>query len=181
MVNIQKAKEYCCEDISNIENYDAAVKDDKMWDCHHRNEIAMKLSKKELNKANLYFDRPACELIFLTRREHTKLHFNRESKQIVGMQMANKGKKASAETRAKMSEAMKGRVSPTKGKAPWNKGKTLSDETKAKMSATRKGRTIPIEIRAKMSAAQKGRKKSDEHKKRVSEGLKRWWNKRRIA
>ena len=39
MINEKKAKLYCSEDISLIENYQAAIADkEKMWDIHHRRE-----------------------------------------------------------------------------------------------------------------------------------------------
>ena len=71
--NIQ---EFCCEDVSLIENYDKAIADSERWDCHHRLEIQNNktISKDELIQNNLYFNRPASELIFLTVSEHAKLH-----------------------------------------------------------------------------------------------------------
>ena len=39
MINEKKAKRYCYEDISLIENYHQAIADkEKMWDVHHRRE-----------------------------------------------------------------------------------------------------------------------------------------------
>jgi len=79
--------------------------------------------------------------------------------------------KHSEETRAKISEALKGR-----------KGKKISEENKAKLSAAnkgnkyRKGRKHSEETRAKMSAANKGRKgkkHSEESKRKMSEAFKR--------
>ena len=71
-------KKFCCEDTSLIENYDKAVADTtQTWDCHHRGEILPcgRFSPNDLNKFGLYFNRPAAELIFLTKAEHTRLHF----------------------------------------------------------------------------------------------------------
>lgn len=66
---------YCCEDISLIENYEAAINDEtQTWHCHHRFEIDLGLSMKELNDRNLYYNRPASELIFITKAEHHRLH-----------------------------------------------------------------------------------------------------------
>ena len=31
-----RAKDYCCEDISNIENYYVALNSSEEYDCHHR-------------------------------------------------------------------------------------------------------------------------------------------------
>ena len=72
------AKSYCCEDLSLIENYELAIADTtQTWDCHHRVEVLdgrKMFSRDELKHLNLYFDRPAKELIFLTKSEHSKIH-----------------------------------------------------------------------------------------------------------
>ena len=66
---------YCCEDISLIENYDKAIADTKqIWHCHHRKEIDENLSLKQIKEQELYYNRPASELIFLTKSEHQALH-----------------------------------------------------------------------------------------------------------
>ena len=79
MLNEYKAKRYCSEDISLIENYQQAIADEeKMWDIHHRRECDSEgrtlFTKKQLIEMNLYFKRPASELIFVTRAMHNKLH-----------------------------------------------------------------------------------------------------------
>lgn len=70
----QKLK-YCIQgEFHLIENYDKALKDDFIgWDLHHRFE-EQGYTYKELKKQNLYYNRPASELIFLTHAEHTALH-----------------------------------------------------------------------------------------------------------
>lgn len=48
-----------------------------MWECHHRAEVLngrKMFSKDELLKLDLYLNRPAKELIFLTSPEHSKIH-----------------------------------------------------------------------------------------------------------
>lgn len=68
---------YCCEDISRIENYALALADEsQVWHCHHRAEILPcgRYSIKELKAAGLYWNRPASELILLTKADHTRLH-----------------------------------------------------------------------------------------------------------
>lgn len=77
MICTKTIKKLCCEDICLIENYDKAINDiNQTWDCHHRLEIDMNLSYKELIERDLYYNRPASELIFLTHSEHTSLHMN---------------------------------------------------------------------------------------------------------
>jgi group I intron endonuclease len=63
-----------------------------------------------------------------------------------GKDSNRKGKKHSEESRAKMSAAKKGKDSN-------RKGKTLSEETRAKISASCRGKTRSEETRTKISAA----------------------------
>ena len=79
MISENKAKLYCSEDISLIENYQEAIADkEKMWDVHHRRECDEEgrtlFTKKQLIEMNLYYNRPAAELIFVTRSMHSKIH-----------------------------------------------------------------------------------------------------------
>ena len=71
------------EQIEQIENYEFAKKDNfDGWCIHHRLEThnsdgqrrLVNLSKAELKALDMYYNRPASELVFLTRPEHTKLH-----------------------------------------------------------------------------------------------------------
>lgn len=124
----KKSKKYCCEDISLIENYDKAITDKtQTWHCHHRAEILPcgSFSPECLKKFGLYYNRPAIELIFLTKSVHSRVHkagfpLSEEARKKL------KGRKVSEETRKKMSEALKGR--------------TFSEESHLKMSEARKGK-----------------------------------------
>ena len=82
---------YCIpEQIEQIENYQFAKKVNfDGWDIHHRLEThnsdgekrLVNLSKAELIALDMYYNRPANELVFLTKSEHMKLHKrNRNSK-----------------------------------------------------------------------------------------------------
>ena len=122
---------FCSEDPSLIENYDKAIADtENTWHCHHRLEIQgdKRLFAKELKDMNLYFNRPASELIFLTNKEHTRLHgigkFNPMYNHIY-----------SDETRIKMSKAKENYI-------PWNKGKHHSEETRRKLKEAWKKRRM---------------------------------------
>ena len=135
MINIKKVKRYCKEDISKIKNYDKAIADTtQTWHCHHMTETWWNCTVKELIENECYYNRKACELIFLTPEEHKSLH--------------SKGKKHSEETRRKISES--------------HKGKILSEETKRKLSEANKGNTYhkgkkhSEETRIKMSESHKG-------------------------
>lgn len=79
MINEYNAKKYCSENISLIENYKEAISDQtKIWDIHHRRECDSEgktlFTCKQLIEMNLYFNRPASELIFVTKSMHKKLH-----------------------------------------------------------------------------------------------------------
>ena len=117
MIYEKYVKRYCCEDISKIENYAEAMVDaTQTWHCHHRLELiktgaAVDSTKQDLIDWGIYYNRPANELIFLTKAEHRSLH--------------KKGEKCSEETRRKMSEVRKGIV--------------FSEEWKHKMSEAHKG------------------------------------------
>lgn len=71
---------YCKKDeIELIENYELAKSDNfKGWHCHHRLELhpdfSVRYTVYSLKKLNLYYNRPASELIFLTNKEHAKIH-----------------------------------------------------------------------------------------------------------
>lgn len=81
MINFKKAKSYCKEDISLIENYDKAMADStQTWECHHRDEykvlpsgMVVIRSCYELMENGRYYKCPANELIFLTKEEHMKI------------------------------------------------------------------------------------------------------------
>lgn len=165
------AAKYCRDDIRTIENYEFAVSDtEHMWQCHHRLELevlpdgrVIRRTVAQLKACNHYYNRPACELIFLREDEHKKLHMS-----------GNKyfaGKLHTGDYKDHMREAMTGRnvtwggkISAAKrGKKPafsaedlekrrqrlvtYNKTRTFSEETRKKMSesikrAYREGRLI---------------------------------------
>lgn len=116
MINEYNVSKICREDISLIENYDKAVKDKiQTWHCHHRIETDENLSRQELIKLCLYYNRPANELIFLTPFEHRSLHHKGKPKSEESKRKnseAQKGKKTSEETKKKQSESNKGEKNP---------------------------------------------------------------------
>lgn len=75
MICEKTVKQFCSEDLSLIENYQEAINDTtQTWHCHHKLEIELNKSENDLNNMNLYYNRPASELIFLTKRDHMSLH-----------------------------------------------------------------------------------------------------------
>lgn len=111
---------HCSECETLIENYEAAKADNfKNWVLHHRRETHLQngermladISAEDLNTLDMYKNRPASELIYMTIAEHSRLH--------------QKGKKISEEAKKKISDG--------------NKGKRMSEEAKQKMSEAQKG------------------------------------------
>ena len=85
MINEKYAKSYCSEDISLIENYNQAISDQiRMWEIHHRRESDSEgrtlFTCKQLIEMDLYYHRPANELIFVTRSMHKKIHREDQAK-----------------------------------------------------------------------------------------------------
>ena len=135
MISEKHVRKYCKEDISKIKNYDKAIADTtQVWHCHHMTETWWNCTAKELIENECYYNRKACELIFLTQEEHKRLHM--------------KGKTLSTEICRKISDS--------------HKGKILSEETKRKLSEVNKGNTYhknkkhSKESRKKMSESHKG-------------------------
>ena len=131
MICKETVRTYCCEDISLIENYEKVINDNtQTWDCHHRLEInnGQIVSGKKLKQLNLYYNRPASELIFLTKSEHISLHDSNLSEEtklkrsiaLSGENNPNYGG-LSDEHREKLSKAHL-------GKTPWNYGKKMDSE-----------------------------------------------------
>lgn len=72
----RSSNNYCCEDLSKIENYSEAIKDNlKGWQIHHKLETrGFGYTKKELIALDLYYNRPASELLFIKHSDHRRLH-----------------------------------------------------------------------------------------------------------
>ena len=160
MINEQKTLRYCCENINNIENASIAINDKfQIWEIHHRLETDKNISRQQLINDGLYYKRPASELIFLTKADHTAIH--------------NRNRKLSEETKHKIAQSHKGKPS-------WNKGKPMPEETKLKLSKALKGHTswnkgkpISEETKRKISEAHIG-KKCGPHSSTTIEKMKEW-------
>lgn len=143
MINEKNAKKYCKEELSKIENYDKAIADTaQVWVLHHRTEIWWNCTAHDLIANECYYNRKACELIFLTRSEHRKLHnkgrhLSEETRR--KLSEALKGLRHSEESRKKMSESRKGKNNPMYGKNGAFLGKHHNADTRKKMSESHKG------------------------------------------
>ena len=155
-----------CKDYENIENYEKALKDNfKGWNCHHRLEThnsdgerrLVDITVKELKALGMYYDRPADELIFLSKSEHSSF---------------NKGKPKTEDVKNKISETLKGKLAGEKNPMY---GKHHSEATREKISKAEKGKYVSEETRRKLSEASKGnknmlgKKHSEETKKKIGE------------
>lgn len=159
-----------CRNPELIENYDKAVADTtQMWECHHRLETytsdgerrLVDITMEELITLDMYYHRPAEELIFLTAEEHTSLHkkgkhhseeaLKKMSDTRKGERNPMYGKHHSEEAKRKNAEAHKGEKSSWYGKhhsdetkikmsESWDYEKHFSDETKRKLSEVHKGK-----------------------------------------
>ena len=152
-----------CKDYQDIENYEAAKKDNFVgWECHHRLEThtsdgerrLVDIAAAELKALGMYYHRPANELIFLTTREH---HIFK-----IGENNPMYGKKHSDETRKKMREA--------------HKGKQVGEKNPFY------GRHHTEESKRRNAEAHKGKHHSEEAKNKISETFKslRWYNNGKI-
>ena len=102
---------------------------------------------------------------------HTKLSKQKISESMKGRTSPMKGRKQSEESKAKISEANKN--------ISRRKGFTLSDETKKKIGEANKGIPKPKseEHKRKISETKRGIVLSEETKKKISESRKRWCSK----
>ena len=169
MINESRVKKYCKEELSKIENYDKAVADTtQIWDLHHRTEIWWNCTAQELIDNECYYNRKACELIFLTPKEHKRLHnVNKSDETRRKMSESLKGHKCNEETKCKISVA--------------NKGKIRSEEQRNNISKSLKGRSLSEEHKRKIGLARKGRKYtlSEETRKKMSEARKKYLAKKK--
>lgn len=80
---IHHLKRYCREPLENIKGYRESVEADGRYDCHHINELTF--TKDELIKMNMYYHRPASELVFMKAEDHSKWHCKWNGNSMEGM------------------------------------------------------------------------------------------------
>ena len=167
MINERLARSYCKEDLSKIKNYAKAIADTtQVWDCHHMTETWWNCSKQELIDNECYYNRKACELIFLTKAEHTRLH--------------NKCRAVTDETRRKIAESHKGLTCSEETRKKMSEShKNISDETRRKLSEATKGENNPMYGRTGEKSSFFGKRHTEETRKKMSDAAKRRWAKKR--
>lgn len=121
-----------CKEYQNIENYELAKADDfKGWEIHHRLEVTSEgehaYTSGDLINMNMYYNRPAEELIFLTTSAHRKLH-NNTMWYKNRMSEAKKGHTVSNTTRAKIGAGHIGKLKGLTWKVIHGKRVWLSKE-----------------------------------------------------
>lgn len=116
-------EKYCTEP-EKIENYEKAKADNFIgWEPHHRLEThnsdgerrLVDISAAELKALDMYYNRPASELIYLPESEHRSLHS-------IGENNSMYGKHHTEETKKKQSEVKKGEKNPMYGSHWFNNG-----------------------------------------------------------
>lgn len=166
---------YCDGDVTLIENYNIAIKDNtQTWHVHHRLEThdeqgnwrEQQLTRRQLVEMNLYYRRPPKELIFLSPSEHDSWHKrNIQHTKEYKKRMSEKIKethRCNPEIGQKISLALKGR-------------KYTEEEYIAHQKGYEKlrGRVVSEETKQKQSKAMKGRKHTEEYKHHMSEVYKK--------
>lgn len=101
MISESQAHKYCRESLDKIEGYAIAISSPETYDVHHRfGELA---STAILKQMHYYYGRPACELIFIPRVLHRRIHhLGRPMKESSKALLRSKrlGQTASAQVRA---------------------------------------------------------------------------------
>lgn len=131
-----KVSLFCREDASKIEGYDEAIKSEEQYDCHHRlalhNDGSLRFTSDSLKKLDLYYNRPACEFIFLSHSEHLSLH--------------TKSRWESGQLKKKFGSSRKG--------IKWSH--PMSEETKENLSLAKKGKKLTEEHKKSLMKPRSG-------------------------
>lgn len=145
MFNSKMAQRYCCEPIESIQGFKAASESSEKYHIHHKFE-EMGLSIVDLKELGMYYNRPACELVFMNGREHIRMHSTRD-----------------------LSEAYK-HILWKPGHVP-----EFTETHRRHISEAKKGVPVSDEHRAKISESCKRTKQTIEYKTKITEILKKSW------
>lgn len=169
-----------CKEYYLIENFDEALRSSEKYVVHHRLEThfsdgsprTVAISADELKALNMYFDRPPEELIFMTVKDHNRLHI-KYRKNLKGHKAWNKGLKCkpwSEERKLKHKDYIDS-LSNDEKKQKF--GHVVTDESRQKNRKAHLGKKDSEEVRMKKSLAHKGIVFSEEHRRKLSEAAKR--------
>lgn len=101
-------------DYSKIENYDKAIADTtQTWHCHHK--LEMFFTKKELIEMGRYYNVPARELIFLTKKDHSQTWIHKGCRNIRPNNQYAKGNTFKHTEEAKAKISAKRKEKPSRG------------------------------------------------------------------
>ena len=187
--------------ITNLVNgkvYIGASKDiERRWRDHKRGHTAIADDLKTFGLENFKFEillecpetmlaQWERDMICLYDADDPEKGYNCKNDRPYSLKMSEsrKGHKLSEETKRRMSEAHKGKLSAPRSEETKRKisearkgkpGTPRSEETKRRMSESQKGKhniTHSDEAKRKMSESHKGHKLSEEHKRKISEANK---------
>lgn len=162
MISKVQALKYCRDDISLIENYEQAISDGtQKWDCHHRRESIY--TKSQLIEISEYYNRPAAELIFLTKKDHMLApHVGKTD----GWKRA--GKTNSGRRHVISEEGMRRMSDNGKIQGRKNGGRPLTEQQKQHLRELLTGRKLSPERIEKNRLGHIGIRCSEETKKKIS-------------
>ena len=147
--------------------------------CFCCKEDTLKYEQHYLDEMHPEYNFAKCARAPFLGRHFSEEHKLKLSEALRGIKNPSYGKHPSAETRRKISEARKGIVvseETRKKLSEVNKGHIVSEETRRKISESQKGRIVSEETCKKISEANKGKHHlTEEHKQKLSEALKRYW------
>lgn len=140
MIQTKNVNRYCKEEPSKIENYDKAIADTtQTWHLHHRRETIY--TRKGLIEIGEYYNRPACELIFLPKAEHTRIHA-KGKRWALGRRWSDEQRKEISKRLIghNVSQETRDKIRKTKtGASNGCEGRILSKSTRQKIGAARIG------------------------------------------
>jgi len=148
-------------------------------------------TRRKLSAANMgkhYGPRPPRSEEFRQKMREIALqrrHSEETRRKIGDMSRGRKYGPRSPETRAKMSAALKGRVMSDEARGKMRLAKLgvkrgpNSPEWNQKIAAANRGKVMSPESRRKISEAKKGKLWTEDQRRRMSDGVRAWWAKRK--
>lgn len=134
MIYLPAVKRYCKE-YWKIQNYEEALSSDETYECHHILELTINgefaHNIKDLKRLHMYYNRPYFELIFISSKEHARLHAKSRS-------MCTNSLNSKWHTGRKLSEEHKRHIGIK------SKGHIVSEDQRRRTALTRKGTKLQL-------------------------------------